>query len=225
MDAQVEWYETANSRTPVAYDPTWRVLDLGSGHNPHPRANVIVDRYLEDTEEVAGRSGRAVVRSANQALVVADGSALPFTDASFDFVICSHVVEHVTEIDAFCSELNRIGARGFIETPGKYAEYLRHPRYHVWFVGTRKGALDFAPAPSDHPLGPFGKLFYSIYFYRGRQLANADVYSFAHGVPRPFHYGFVIISRALHRLWQRLTPLTHTRLLWKHPLRWQVRRP
>ena len=155
MDAQVEWYETANSRTPVAYDPTWRVLDLGSGHNPHPRANVIVDRYLEDTEEVAGRSGRAVVRSANQALVVADGSALPFADASFDFVICSHVVEHVTEIDAFCSELNRIGVRGFIETPGKYAEYLRHPRYHVWFVGTAQRRARLCACPVRPSAGPF----------------------------------------------------------------------
>ena len=211
-------------RTPVAYDPAWRVLDLGSGHNPHPRANVIVDRYVEDTAEIAGRSGQRGDAHRRPTFVVADGGALPFADDSFDFVICSHVVEHVSAIDAFCRELNRVGARGFIETPGKYAEYLRHPRYHIWFVSLRNGALRFEAAPADHPLGRWGKLFYSVYFYKGHQLDGADVYSFAYGVPRPMHYGLVIVSRTLHRLWQRLTSLTHTRLLWERPLRWQVRR-
>ncbi|MCB9138671.1 MAG: methyltransferase domain-containing protein [Caldilineaceae bacterium] len=219
----MEWYPTANSRTPVAFDPAWRVMDVGSGHNPHPRADVIVERYLEDVGTPAGRSGRAVVRPAGAQLVIADGTALPFGDKAFDFIVCSHVAEHVEEIDGFCRELNRVGQRGFIETPGKWGEYLRHPRYHRWFVSLCDGALCFDPAPVDHPLGALGKLFYSIYFYRGRQLASADVYAFAHGAPRPLHYGLVIISRLLHRAWQALTSLTHTRLLWQGEFRWRVR--
>jgi SAM-dependent methyltransferase len=220
----MEWYETANSRTPVAFAPAWRVLDLGSGHNPHPRANVIVDRYIEDTEEIAGRSGRGVVRPTHAHLVIADGSALPFVDKAFDFVICSHVVEHVIAIDAFCQEMTRIGRRGYIETPSKLAEHLRHPSYHVWFVSARGQELCFEPALPDHPLGWFGKLFYSVYFYRGRQLAGAEVFNFAYGAPRPLHYVLVIVSRVLRGLWQRFKPLTHTRLLWEDSFQWRVRR-
>lgn len=40
-----------------------------------------------------------------------------FRDKEFDFVYCSHVLEHVRDPAKACAELMRIGKRGFIETP------------------------------------------------------------------------------------------------------------
>ena len=46
------------------------------------------------------------------AMVVADLTALPFEDASFDLVLCSHVLEHVPDDRAAMAEMARVLARG-----------------------------------------------------------------------------------------------------------------
>ena len=52
-------------------------MDVGSGHNPHPRADVLVDRFLLDNTE---RSGQKVVLHPNKHFVIADACAMPFKD-------------------------------------------------------------------------------------------------------------------------------------------------
>ena len=42
---------------------------------------------------------------------------LPFKDKEFDFVIASHVAEHVEDISYFLNELSRVGKKGYIEVP------------------------------------------------------------------------------------------------------------
>jgi len=37
-----------------------------------------------------------------------DGEALPFTDGSFDFVSCNHVLEHIFETEKFLKEIRRV---------------------------------------------------------------------------------------------------------------------
>lgn len=37
-----------------------------------------------------------------------DGEKLPFTDASFDFVSCNHVLEHIFETEKFLREIRRV---------------------------------------------------------------------------------------------------------------------
>ena len=49
---------------------------------------------------------------------------LPFKDKEFDYVILSHVLEHVPNLLEFKNELIRIGKRGYIELPTKFYDNL-----------------------------------------------------------------------------------------------------
>lgn len=204
-------FATGNSRTPIDYDTNWRVIDIGSGHNPHRRADVLVDKFLFDNAE---RAGSQIVTPEGKRLVVADAEALPFRDKSFDFAICSHVAEHIANISAFCSELGRVAQAGYLETPSRIAETLRHPPNHRWYVTKSGENLVFSPAAPGYPLGWFGKLFFSLYFYGSQPAVGRDVFAFAGGVKRPLHYGFTVIRLALVLAWRLLRSITYTRLRW-----------
>ena len=75
--------------------------------------------------------------------VAADIASLPFKEKSFDFVFCSHVLEHVKDPALACRELIRVAKRGYIETPRKWTEfYAGHPS-HRWLVDLKDGKLFF----------------------------------------------------------------------------------
>lgn len=107
-----------------------RVLDVGSGHNPHPRANVVVDKYVDDNYHRAGNL--KVLKK--QEFISADGEHLPFKDKEFDYVICNHVLEHVDNPKQFLAELSRVGKRGYIETPSLLGEHLIPKPSHKWLL-------------------------------------------------------------------------------------------
>src|SRR3954471_2834901 len=64
------------------------VLEVGSGGNPYPRANVLLDAYE------ATRERHWVPLVADRPTVLGFVENLPFRDRAFDFVIASHVLEH-----------------------------------------------------------------------------------------------------------------------------------
>ena len=162
-----KWYPTGNSKTKIAFSTKWLVMDVGSGHNPHPRADVLVDRFLLDDTE---RSGQKLVLPQNKYFVVADACAMPFKEKIIDFAICSHVAEHIDDIEGFFLELNRVAGKGYLETPSKIAEILRHAPNHRWFISKQKNKIVCSPAAEKYPLGQLGKLFFSLYFYNNIQI-------------------------------------------------------
>ena len=108
----------------------YHVLDVGGGHDPHPRANVVVDKYDDDNSH---RCGDLVVRK-NQTFVKADGESLPFEDNEFDYVVCKHVLEHVDDPIKFLKELSRVGKMGYLETPSLIGEFLHPKASHKWLL-------------------------------------------------------------------------------------------
>lgn len=120
-----------------------RVLDVGSGGSPNLRSNVLCDRYVHDGTE---RHGNPIVR--DRPLVVGDVERLPFRDHAFDFVICSHVLEHVEDPVAAVLELQRVASRGYIETPSPVWERLAGYPFHRWIVTSQQRSLTFQPKSS-----------------------------------------------------------------------------
>lgn len=111
------------------------VLEIGSGDNPHPRADILCDRFIEEDAERGG----AIV--ADRPLIEADAMALPFADGTFDYVICSHVLEHVEDPERMLRELMRVASRGYIETPSEIGERLYGWSFHKSVIHLVDGRL------------------------------------------------------------------------------------
>ncbi len=114
------------------FSPTERILDIGSGGDPFPYATLLADRYLSETEHRA-----TDFRSNGKPIVICDIHDLPFCEKAFDYVVCCHVLEHIKDPIRACSEIQRVGKAGFIETPRlikdvlfNWAEYIHHS-WHV----------------------------------------------------------------------------------------------
>lgn len=148
------------------------VLDVGSGNAPHPRADVLAEKYLaDDTNRIGGQKMLAVAPT-----VACDAEALPFADDTFDYVVCSHLIEHVDRPDRVLSELSRVGKAGYIECPRQEYDKLDSPWYHRWFAKVEDGTLvlkqkdraEFDPAVNDLVREAFypANAFWSIFWRR-----------------------------------------------------------
>ena len=119
------------------------VLDVGSGGNPHLRADVICDKFVEGLshrDEPFVRDGRP--------LVIGDVHFLPFRDSAFDFVICSHLLEHLDGPHLAIAQLQRVAPRGYIEIPDEWYEKTWGRPFHKWFIHLEDGRLIFTAKKS-----------------------------------------------------------------------------
>jgi len=117
------------------------VLEVGSGGNPYPRANVLLDAY-ESTRE-----RHWAPLKADRPTVLGFVESLPFRDQAFDFVIASHVLEHSPHPERFLSELQRVAKAGYIETPDAFMERVNPYQDHRLEVTTREGRLVIRKKP------------------------------------------------------------------------------
>ncbi len=114
------------------------VLDVGSGDKPHWRADVLLERYI-DSSHGGQRSGAASAR-VDRPTFEADAAGMPFADKVFDYVICSHVLEHVVRPDLVIAELVRVAKAGYIEVPEAASAKIVDFPSHLWWV-TREGDM------------------------------------------------------------------------------------
>lgn len=166
MDANC--YRVGYSGAKIFISEGWRVLDVGSGHNPHPRADVLLEKDLEDHKE---RSGKPVLHN-GRSLILGDAQRLPFRNRSFDYAIASQIAEHVLEPMAFCKELQRVAERGYVECPGPIGEILLGEPFHLWIVREKHGKLIFRKKVQQNALLRLLSNFFYALFYAGRDRAR-----------------------------------------------------
>jgi SAM-dependent methyltransferase len=82
----------------------------GSAHNSFGVDAINVDRY-GDMDTVYKQEERRLTRRALPVDVVAPGDDLPFEDDSFDFVLASHVIEHMPDPVKALLEWKRVARR------------------------------------------------------------------------------------------------------------------
>ena len=108
----------------LAKHKEWSVLDIGCGYSANENANVICD--IQDLSNFYK----------DKSFVKLENKKLPFKDNQFDFVIASHVLEHVEDIEYFIKELERISKRGYIEVPTTLEDNLvfENKKDHLWHM-------------------------------------------------------------------------------------------
>jgi hypothetical protein len=171
------------------------VLDVGSGGFPNASATILCERELVDNRH---RAGDAVV--IDRPMVRADATALPFRDKAIDFVIASHLAEHVEDPASLCAELGRVAWAGYIETPSPLADVLLEEEYHIWRVGERKGAITFtSKRPQGRWTSAFTRRFYG-FLYAGQTRAGHQTYPLPDNVVgRGARFALKVFGGALNR--------------------------
>lgn len=196
-----------------------KVIDLGCGAHPIPKASVGVDRFpkpeqrlLGDGENISSES----LASRGVTFIQADLEALPFATKSFDFAYSHHVFEHLPDPKRACLEMQRIARSGAIITPSIFAEHCFGRPYHFWLVVARGHTLfffkktpDFDRPFGNHPTkiqsgefqitedsNPFDLLLNSPGWYKGPER-----------MPR--------LSRLLRHFWQTHHPVMEVAFFWE----------
>ncbi len=105
-------------------NPSWKILDIGCGYSANKYATTICD--VQDLSNFYK----------DKNFIKLDGKSLPFKDKEFDFVITSHVLEHVNDFNYFISELERVSHKGYIEIPTKLEDNLvfENKNDHLWHM-------------------------------------------------------------------------------------------
>ena len=108
----------------LSENPNWKILDVGCGYDANKYATTVSD-ILDLSNHYKDKS-----------FVKITEKKLPFNDKEFDFVIASHVAEHVKDISFFLGELARIGKKGYIEVPTRLEDNLvfENKKAHIWHL-------------------------------------------------------------------------------------------
>jgi SAM-dependent methyltransferase len=112
---------------------------------------------LDAHEETFERYHSKLIK--DRPLVYARVEDMPFKDNAFDFVIASHVLEHVSDPEKFLLEMMRVGKAGYIETPDAFIERLIPFRFHRLEVTELNGILKIYKKPSWRPHSEIVDLF------------------------------------------------------------------
>ena len=136
----------------------WKVVDIGCGYSANKNASVIAD--IQDLSNFY--KGKNFIKIG--------GKKLPFKDKEFDFVIASHVIEHVEDFEFFVKELERISSKGYIELPTRLGDNLvfENKNDHIWWFTYNDVNTKIIASKRNQLIDPFitvsiAKLFEKVF--------------------------------------------------------------
>lgn len=179
-----------------------KVLDIGSGHLPFPLATHFADISTSDNQY--GRAGEPFKYIEGKPVYECNVETMPFKDKEFDFVYCSHVLEHVVSPENACCELMRIGKRGFIEAPTRGKDLFLNTAKtsnHRWAVEYAHNTLIFTEYTGEEIEGFQCDILMQMN-------TNPET-------PREKAFSALLCLKAAH---------TDTMLLWENTFRYEVHR-
>ncbi len=184
-----------------------RVLDAGAGQAPYRPLFEHCRYQTQDWPASAHRAGR-------DADIVCDLHHLDAPDASFDFVLCTEVLEHVTDPALVCNELHRVLRPGggirvtvpFVgelhEEPNDFRRFTSHG-----IEATLAGA-GFEVTPAEPLTGYYGTLAHVL---RHAGLSTRPTAERARTLARATAWMLLCASAVLQRVTGRLDPVLDQR--------------
>jgi SAM-dependent methyltransferase len=127
----------------------WKILDVGGGDRPCPRANVVADPCIEEEYDSVYRHYYSGIYkcSPDDRFVKAGAEDLSiFKDKEFDLVISCYCLHYVDYPGRACEELMRVARRGYFEHKSLVGDLIHPPPQDVarkWHVIVRDGKLTF----------------------------------------------------------------------------------
>lgn len=139
----------------------WKVLDVGGGDRPCPRADVVADPYTDREYDQIYRRYFSGVYTCNLdgRFVKAGAEDLSiFRDKEFDLVLATYCLHYVDYPGKACEELMRIAKRGYFEHKSLVGDLI-HPAQEgiirKWHVIIRDKKLTFITRSPLH-FGTYG---------------------------------------------------------------------
>jgi SAM-dependent methyltransferase len=161
-----------------------KVLEIGPGATPFWRSDVFLEKKYETKDEYIAQTGHVGELVTDKRVVYYDGWAFPFEDKAFDYVICSHVLEHVDDPDFFLKEIQRVGKMGYLEFPTVYYDYIYNFPEHPMLLNFDGQKINWMPK-SESGFNTYKNV--QSFFYRTCEL---EYFSLINDLKAYFFQGF-----------------------------------
>lgn len=132
------------------------VIDIGGGHRPFWRADVVIEKYPFDHSLHRDHP----MQFPRAPVIKADALAIPVPDGGCDLIFASHIIEHLPEPGRFIAEIKRCSQRVHLEFPARHRELMFAWSFHEWLIEPDGRVLKFYR--NDLPQ-LFGRFFHEEY--------------------------------------------------------------
>lgn len=121
------------------------ILDVGGGEHPLKMATHVLDKTAYENRGEEHGFNRLPQQFNENTWVHHDFFDMPwpFPDKKFDYIYSTQTLEDIRDPIAVCKEMERVGKKGFIQTPNILAEITESFHHHRWFVRVYGGELQF----------------------------------------------------------------------------------